>query len=351
PHQNFPYYLPPVLPETPLDASKFTFNTQLLSPKNPYGKLGEGCSHAVYRTRGPSGKIYYLKDLSRSEVYGLRDADTAQFIAHQEAFATWLMYQLFGPELIPEVFPVKFKDRWGLASSELTYFGTLHQLAQQLGFSEREIFYGDSALKIMNGKTYLLLPDGKEPIRVKGRIAFKVALHLLVAHYDIENSHKNIFMKLISDPLNYRQVACPGMFDFGCVFESEQMKNYIEACRDEDLKEALAKHLALQPVDAHIQELNVEDYDKITDRFLVKHAAFKRIADFPRDRVLDGLQWFQRNSPEEARSFIDEQIRTYLLSSFDLAERVCKEIDYMLVNENVETAQSLKVSSVSRPGF
>jgi hypothetical protein len=331
-YQSFPYYTPLALPKRPVGVENFVFNSAALSPGNPFGRVTEGCSHAVYRARSLSGKIYYIKDLSES-VHGMRDESTAQYIAHQETFATWLMYQIFGPELIPEVFPVKFKNKWGLASSEMKYFGTLHQLARQLGHSELEIADGESALRVLNGQTFLLLPQGKEPLRVKGRIALKVALHLLVAHYDKENSHKNIFMKLISDPLHYRQVACPGMFDLGCVFDPAQMQDYIEACSTPSKKAELAAKLALNPVDAHIPELNVQDYEKITDRFFAKQAAFKRLAGLPRVQLETGLEWFKANAPAEAQSFIDDKIKKYLFCSSELALLVFKEITQLIQKE------------------
>jgi len=328
--KDFPYYIPPLLPKNPVDVRSFAFNSAPLSQSNPLGKVAEGCSHSVYRARAPSGKIYYIKDLSQSNLHGLRDEHTAQFIAHQETFASWLMFHIFGPELIPEVFPVKFKDKWGIASSEIKYFGTLHHLAQQLGYSDLQIEDGESALKVLNGQTFLMLPEGKEPIRVKGRITLKVALHLLVAHYDLENSHKNIFMKLIPDPLHYRQVACPGMFDLGCVFDPFQMTNYIRTCSDPSKKAELAAQLAINPVDAHIHELNVKDYEKITDRFFAKQTAFRRLAGLQRSQIEFGLEWFKENSPEEAHSFIKDKIANYLYCSTDLANSVSHEITNLI---------------------
>ncbi len=331
-YQKFPYYTPPLLPTRPAEVKNFTFNAKPLSPSNPYGQVTEGCSHAVYRAKSSSGKIYYIKDLSESKL-GIRTPDEAQFVTHQETFATWIMYQLFGPELIPEVFPVKFKDKWGLASSEIKHFGTLNQLATQLGYTERSILYGESAIKVIDGKTFLLLPDGKEPIRVKGRIAFKVALGYLLAPDDSENSPKNIFMKLILDPINLRQVACPGMFDFGSVFERNQMNQFIDACQHADTKEELAMRLAINPVDAHIRELNVQDYETIADRFLAKETAFRRIAGLPHEQLMIGLDWFKQNSPTEAYAYIEDIIKKYIFCSTDLAALVADKITDIRRNE------------------
>lgn len=349
-YQEYPYYTPPALLDKPARVSTHVFNQDPISDKNPYGIVADGSNHRVYRAKAPNGEVHYLKDLSQSRNDPLRDEESAQWVACLETFSTWLMYQIFGPDLIPHVFPVKYKDpvslkeKWGIASAEIKYLATLDELAKQLGYSDLEITYErKSALKVIQGQTFLLLPEGDKiiQVRVKGRIALKVALRMLVAHADLENHHKNVFMKLIEDPVHYRVVACPGMFDLGSTFFFNEMNELIELCKAGQQAEFALK-LAINHLDAHIPELNVLDYDKITDRYLAKQAAFKRIAGLPWENIQLGLDWLRRQAPQTqiAKENI-EAIEEYLRCSRLISNLVLNHLTALVHQEDVSFVSEL----------
>lgn len=256
------------------------------------------------------------------------------------------MYHCFGPCLIPTVFPVVYNDTLGIASSELTYFGTLFQLAKQMGYSEKEIQYGASALTVIDGKTYLQLKE-KSPVRVKGRIDMKVALRMLVAHYDIESHHKNFFMVLANDPVKHRQVACPGTFDLGCVFHPEQMQTLIEAYAEPEKRAAFVRDLAENAVDAHVEELNIQGYEQIKNRFPTKCAAFQLSSEFPVQSLQEGLRWFKANAPEEAYAHIDT-IGRFLFCSRGISKEVSEYISTHLLHKE---ESKMVEENIKRPIF
>ena len=65
-------------------------------------------NHKVYRSINKIDHyIYYLKHLDNSNLDPLRTREISQCVALEETLATRLMYRIFGPLIIPIVYPIE----------------------------------------------------------------------------------------------------------------------------------------------------------------------------------------------------------------------------------------------------